>query len=739
MCGFAGILSLEDSLERSDKILEAMGQMFKYRGPDEQKIYQDAQISFVFRRLAIVDLENGSQPIWDKDKKVFIAVNGEIYNHKELRDTFFPTTSFLTNSDAEVVLHLYLKFGTSAFEKLNGMFAISIWDTRNNELILARDRLGIKPLYYFEQSNGLVFGSELKSLLAHPSCPRTLNWEDLQVPGVQDKPNIPSYIKNIHHFPAGNYAKYSLRSPKKLIFTPYWTIDEHLNKNVDISASEANQKYFQLVQDSLEKRLMSDVPVGLFLSGGIDSSILASLAAKSSKKIHCFTVLESATYHSGDAKIAKKVCEDNGLEFHPIVFSLERLLKNFNLAKLEQMIAMMESPRFDLEWYYKSELHKAAKALVPDIKVIILGQGADEFAGGYSNYLNSKFDSWSDYIRYSVEEANAESELRAKLVPERLLNCLRQSSGQIKLVSYKEKMRWFSYQLQHFNLWHEDRTSSFYGLESRVPFLDHRVVEFLASLPESLHEELFWNKNIVRNCAKKTIANYPVEHPKVPFFVTDENTAITDFAIGACKNIYHNFEEKYKNASFSCPINWKDTNQLYINSQKNNSTSGMFAWQLIEVMSIVIFQNFCSSPYPYLKDKDHDLSDHYPELELNKWNELESIFGATFYSSLESLDASSIVNIPESCEILNPLTEEEGKTALALLCDGKQLSRIEIPDSYMWIVMLLDEMGRHINAPKSIGFWADKVQVSEHDIIPIIKNLVSGGFLTLNSTLTVEL
>lgn len=728
MCGFAGILSTVGKLDRSLEVLKLMGETLKFRGPDDQQLFSDNQLSFVFRRLSIVDIEKGTQPIWNDNKTVFIAVNGEIYNHLELKEKHFADKAFQTTSDSEIVLHLYLKYGEKIFDELNGMFAIAIWDSRNGQLILARDRLGIKPLYYSKNERGLIFGSELKALLVHPDAPRSLNWSDLVSPGLQDKENTPTYVDGISHFPAGCYAKFCIEEKTEFSIIPFWDIKDHLIKKSNITIAEAKNRYLSLVKDSLEKRLMADVPIGLFLSGGIDSSILAALAAKNKKRIHCFTVLESATYHSGDAKNAKDLCESYGLEFHPIVFSLSQMLNQFDLQQLEKMIVMIESPRFDLEWYYKSELHKAAKALVPELKVVLLGQGADEFTGGYSKYLGSVFNTWDEYIALGVTKENRESSMRSKSIPERFIE---NSSVRVEqpLGKYKEKMLRYSYQLQHFNLWHEDRTSSFFGMESRVPFLDHRIVELLAEIPTEFHQELFWNKKIVRNCAKEVINQYPETHPKVPFFVSDQNTTVEDFAIGSCKNIYQEFVTKYQSVGGLEFIDWENLEHLYNNSQKKNPESAKNAWELIELMCIVIFSQFCLTPKKYITKEAHSVSGHYPQLPLADWQNLEHIFSDNHKSNKHSLTASSKINISEECEILNPLTEKEGTTALALLCNGKQIRRIEIPDSHMWIVMFLDAVGSHIHSPKDIDFWACKLQKSSAEILPIINDLVNGGFL----------
>ena len=328
MCGFAGFLNLDSGVVCTESTLKHMGEALQYRGPDEESIYQDDQLSLVFRRLAIVDLNGGSQPIWNDSKDVFVVVNGEIYNHIELRELLDESTIFSSQSDSEIILHLYLKFGTKVFERLNGMFSIVIWDTRLKKLTIARDRLGIKPLYYTHINGGLLFASELKALLVHPDCPRDLNWQDLQHVGLQDKQEVSTYVQNVYHFPSGHYLECSKDS--KNAPQAYWGIERHLKQNIERSDDDVINLYEDLLSDSIKKRLMADVPVGIFLSGGIDSSLITAIAANHNKNIHCFTVVEKATYESGDVENARKMARSLGVNFYPILFDLDEILEKFN-------------------------------------------------------------------------------------------------------------------------------------------------------------------------------------------------------------------------------------------------------------------------------------------------------------------------------------------------------------------------------------------------------------------------
>lgn len=730
MCGFAGLISFSGhSCDKSQ--LSKMGQALRRRGPDEETIYQDEYLSFVFRRLSIIDLQGGTQPIWNEDHSIFVSVNGEIYNHRELKGSLAGTHQFRSDSDSEIVLHLYEELGAKAFDLLNGMYAIVIWDTKKRKLILARDRLGIKPLYYAETDEGIFFASELKALLMHPKCPREFNWGDMEGIGTQQKPNVSTYIKGMNFLPAGYFAQ--IESAHKIKITEYWNIEDQFKKQfiATTNIEKIEQEYYSLLEDSVSKRLMSDVPVGLFLSGGIDSSIIAALIAKESKDIHCFTVVERTTYRSGDVELAKQVTSDLGLPLYPVFFNTNGIANNFKLADLEHLICLMESPRFDPEWLFKSELHRVAKQQVPELKVILLGQGADEFAGGYSKYLGSNWHSWDDYLMHAVAPSLKDSEMIINHVPERFCSKLNDtaSSTDSNIGIYNKKMKSLVYQLQHFNLWHEDRTSAYHGIESRVPFLDHRLVELLAGIPHEYHEELFWDKKIVRNVLKKCLPKYPLDHKKVPFFVTDDISSIDSFAISICINIYTSFKEKYIECDGAL-FRSEDVEAHYEQVKKGNKLSYISAWELIEIMSICIFNQYINNAEDYLEKYFFIDKPPLPLVEESQWEDLKQEYDNSNPSNnTEAWQLDSKINIPIKFQILNPLTEEDGATELILLRKADGNLKISVNDDYYWVVMLLDAMGKHTDNPKDIEYWSKKADIPVEQLIGVVSNLVENGFI----------
>ncbi|MCO7224295.1 asparagine synthase (glutamine-hydrolyzing) [Pleionea sp. CnH1-48] len=731
MCGIAGAISFNrPNCEQA--VLELMSQALEHRGPDDESFYHDDFLSLAFRRLSIVDVEGGQQPIWDQENKVFVVVNGEIYNHKELRSQLKNEHHFSTESDSEIVLHLYKEYGVEAFSMLNGMFALAIWDTISNTLILARDRLGIKPMYYAHVSDTLIFASELKSLLLHPDCPKSLDWQDLEIEGLQQKADISTYVKDVHYLPAASFMVFN--ADQNLKVNSYWSLDSVYGSATDKTAKQLESDYLALLDDSVEKRLMSDVPLGIFLSGGIDSSLLTALAAKRHTNIHCFTVVERTTYRAGDVQQAKAITEQLGLPFYPIYFDAQKIAENFDLNQLEEMIYLIESPRFDPEWLFKSELHKAAKHYVPDLKVILLGQGADEFAGGYSSFLGSDNQTWQDYLNREVSESVAFYERYNEQIPERFFQYVQ--SNELERVNgvsnpcanYHKKMALLLNQLQFFNLWHEDRTSSYHSVESRVPFLDHRIVELLASVPESLQEELFWDKNIVRAALQESMSNYPQDKKKVPFFVTDDIASINEFAWTIAANVYPAFKDKYLSQNSS--MSTQSYEKLYQDVIKRCHAKFDSAWQLINLMSLAIFSEYIKDAKTFLANFQRRQDAPLPLVQQGDWARLDEAFRQTAASpNSVSCLAEDLVNIPEFCEILNPLTEEEGNTCLILLHKGEEIRRIHVNDDFYWVVQVIDEMGRHIREPKSFGYWLGRSKAQEPQFFAIFNDLVEGGFL----------
>ena len=550
MCGFAGFINLAGLAGKEDERRKTLGDMLDriaHRGPDDETFYDDGILALGFRRLSIVDVEGGRQPFVDKKSGVVAAVNGEIYNHLQLRSRFEQNFEFCSRSDSEVLLPLYRDDGLGMLDAVNGIFAAVIWDRRRRRLVLARDRLGVKPLYYAKAGDLLLFGSELKALLGHPYCPRTPDWLQIRNAHALHVPEVPSFLEGVHHVPAAHMLMFDGTTPA---LKRYWAVDEYFAEPgapPGRPASHYIERYGELLRDSIRKQLMSDVPLGIFLSGGIDSSLIAAAARRDLDKFHCFTIEEETTAMTGDLGQARKVAAELGLPLHAVRYRGTGMLDElgFDLAYFEYMVWCVDSPRFNLEWFFKHELYRYVKTRHPEIKVILTGAGADEFAGGYSTSFNLSEGSWDSYLQSHVEPRSRAFRARenpglAADGPQTRLGLDRASRR-----GYQHMMYMNLVSLQVYNLWYEDRVSAAHGIEARVPFLDHRLVEFLVSVPEQYFGELFWNKQIVRAQLGSLLPSYPAAFPKVPFIFVPGNISINSLRTAIVARVYPAFSEKY--------------------------------------------------------------------------------------------------------------------------------------------------------------------------------------------------
>ena len=598
MCGFAGFLRFGEKrgtcCDRADW-LQTMGRQLARRGPDDEQFWIDNNLSFVFRRLAIVDVVGGQQPIWNETGTIFVAVNGEIYNHLALRAELRECHSFRTHSDAEVMLHLYEERGPEALQLLNGMFAIAIWDTQRQQLFLARDRLGIKPLYYSHVGDQLLFGSELKAIIAHPDCPNQPNWHDLKVPMPRS-----SYVSGVDMLPAGHYLIYD-QTTQTAHPVCYWSLEQHFvtqHQADHLSPQDYAAQYGDLLADSVQQRLMSDVPIGAFLSGGLDSSTMTAIAARYAPDLSCFTVIEPCTILTGDAAAAQQLSQHLQVPCHPVQFDPQHLIQqlNFSLSQFEYFVWMMDAPKFSLEWFFKHELHRYAKTICPDLKVMLLGQGADEFAGGYSNPAQKPLVDWDAYVT-DLKDNILPMFFAGRNLPESWtpwISEIAQESPppQTNHLFHGEMLR-RTIALQVHNLWHEDRTAASQGIESRVPFLDHRLVELLASIPSHYHAELFWDKAIIRQVAQRWLPESLAQRSKVGFFYAADNlTSIEQLMRQFLLGIFPEFSRKYLDLP-EMPFSKTRMLELFHEATTELESNFFIFKKLLNCMAMTIFASLC--------------------------------------------------------------------------------------------------------------------------------------------------
>lgn len=558
MCGICGAINWTESGDASE-IVRRMTPTMRHRGPDDEGYLSSGPLALGVRRLSIIDLEGGHQPIFNEDGSVAVVLNGEIYNFQELRKQLSDRGhTFRSRSDSEVVAHAYEEWGEDCVDHLRGMFAFAVFDRRNSQdgsdrelrgtLFLARDRLGIKPLYYHEDQQRLLFASEVRTLLASGAIPRRLSRAALESYLLFGSVGEPmTLIDGVLSLPPGHKMTIPLGARKRATPESYWDIAEHRrngetrrpgegvnadrNGNQSTYSVPASHQVRELLEESVRQHLNADVPVGVFLSSGIDSTSLAALASREVAGVHTFTVtFPEAEFN--EAAIARRTAEKFGTTHQELLLTGDDLL-----ARLSDAVAALDQPSMDgINTYFVSWAARQA-----GLKVALSGLGGDEVFGGYNTFrrmpqyqrisaLGSRVPTgWRRAMATALlgaGEATVRGDATRKLAalwdaPEslphpyffaRALFTPRQVTELMKRDTTRRPrdLPWWKWlaesagQADHRDAftavsWVETRSylvstllrdtdsmSMAHSFEVRVPFLDHRLFEFVAALPEKL-------------------------------------------------------------------------------------------------------------------------------------------------------------------------------------------------------------------------------------------------------------
>ena len=388
MCGICGIAGppSADGIDRS--LVEAMCRTMTHRGPDDEGIYTGKRIGLGVRRLSIIDLEGGHQPLANEDRSVWVAHNGEVYNFPELRRELISRGHrFSSRTDTETIVHAYEEWGEEFVHRLRGMFAFALWDENKKRLLLVRDRLGVKPLYYTLLNDGtLVFGSELKAVLIHPRVRRDIEPRALDFfLTLEYVPSPLSILKNICKLPAGHSLSYK---DGRIDIKEYWDIKPAAEEGGDPSKRrlpEIMDELYALLKEAVKLRLVSDVPLGAFLSGGIDSSTIVGLMRElGASPLKTFSIgFEEMSYN--ELPHARRTAERFATEHEE--FTMEPRA----LELTEKLIRHLDEPFGDFSIFPTYLVSQMAR---PHVKVILSGDGGDEVFGGYEHYQAQKIASW---------------------------------------------------------------------------------------------------------------------------------------------------------------------------------------------------------------------------------------------------------------------------------------------------------------------------------------------------------
>jgi asparagine synthase (glutamine-hydrolysing) len=560
MCGICGIVFSDRGQRAHRENLELMNEQIVHRGPDDQGFLVQENVGLAMRRLSIIDVQTGHQPISNEDGSLWIVFNGEIYNHRELRrDLEARGHRYSTKSDTETIVHLFEEYGDACVTHLRGMFAFAIWDRSKRRMFLARDRLGIKPLYYSYGEGKLLFGSEIKAILAYPGVNAEFN-----------RKTLAEYLA--FGYVAGEETMYS--GIRKLLPGHVLTFDgqgrieivRYWDLKVPVDAVDRGREYYvahyrELLEKCVASHLMSDVPLGVFLSGGLDSSAIAALTAKISKEqIKTFSVGYGEEQFS-ELPFARSIAEHIHSKHYEVRLSREEFF-----AALPRLIWHEDEP---LAWPSSVALYFVSRLAREHVTVVLTGEGSDETLAGYTRYpwtlLNSRIDSvyrglTPPFLRQVLRQAIAAAPLAADRLRQLEHTFLMRDGaslesfyfdnfysafsavGQLDLLTpealassgdaYRNSMDVWdrsSEDLLHRLLYtdintylvellmKQDQMSMAASVESRVPFLDHLLVEFAASIPAKYATKGLAGKLILKSAVEDLLPHEIVHRRKMGF------------------------------------------------------------------------------------------------------------------------------------------------------------------------------------------------------------------------------
>jgi asparagine synthase (glutamine-hydrolysing) len=518
MCGILGQISFKNTQQWNIKKFENSLLLQKHRGPDDKGIYSDNRVILGHRRLSIIDLDShAKQPMISTCKNFVIVFNGEIYNYQEIKEQLKQKGySFHTKSDTEVLLNAFIEYGIDAVKQFIGMFAFAIYDKKNEKVYIVRDRLGIKPLYYYQDNNNFTFSSEIKSILALNNIERKIDIDAVSSYFSFRYPILNNtFFEGIFSLPPAHYIELTNHSFE---IKEYWNVtDKFREQQYDKGEDYYIKELKNLLESSVKYRMISDVPFGSFLSGGVDSSVITAIMAKlSNTPIKTFTIgFKEEGYNEFD--YAKIIADKYQTEHHEILVSGENYINT-----MKHLIEYKDAP---LSVPNEVPLYLMSKELKKYITVVLSGEGADEIFGGYGRIFRSPYDyermkhidnlNWTEqekeefcinFIRkygamcferevdhfiniYSYTSLKEKKELLAETIDldsieEKFIDKFLHYFNELEDESYYNRLMYTFEKIHIVGLLHRvDTTTMATSVEARVPFVDHRLVEFAFTIP----------------------------------------------------------------------------------------------------------------------------------------------------------------------------------------------------------------------------------------------------------------
>lgn len=562
MCGICGYISRDRLLTEKD--IMRMNTSIAHRGPDASGIisFDNGPLccGLGHVRLSIIDLTGGQQPMSNENDKIWITYNGEVYNHEDLRkDLEAKGHQYKTKSDTETLIHLYEEYGEDSPKYLRGMFSYAIWDDIKKQLFVVRDRLGIKPLYYAHTDKGLVFASEIKAILQSGVLAPSLAKQNLsEYFSFGYLTNEETLFEGIHKLLPGHAMVFDDSGCR---VKQYWNVEYRVNEK--ITETEAIHTLKEMFFNSVKMRMMSDVPVGMFLSGGLDSSAISGVMSRlSSQPLKAFTIGFDKGYFS-EASYAKSVADQNGMEMYEVLLRPQDFVES-----IEQLIWHNDMP---IHFPASVALYHVSKKAREHVKVVLTGEGSDELFGGYGRYMSCHYNMkigkycdpfitkkmrdfiqrhvWRSPLPLKLKKAVSHSFLYHSLDIEEIIfdNYYRLGSSLYTRGIFRDGFFESTPQPQanqnyiaYYNefpesdtinkmlytdtktyleelLMKQDKMSMATSIESRVPFLDHKLVEYAASLPSSMKVKFGTLKHVIKKAVSDYVPDEIVKRQKMGF------------------------------------------------------------------------------------------------------------------------------------------------------------------------------------------------------------------------------
>ncbi len=563
MCGIAGMMKFGSGAQVEAGAVRQMCDVMAHRGPDDDGIYTQGPVGIGMRRLSIVDLATGHQPISNEDGTLWIVFNGEIYNHASLREPLISRGHrYRTHSDTETIIHLYEEYGRDCVQHLRGMFAFAIWDSRKKQLFIARDRLGIKPLYYSIRPDSFVFGSEVKVIMEAPGMSREFNRSVLpEYLAFGYLSGQDTFYSGIRKLLPGHTIELSENGDLRI--EQYWDLPSPSDDSPR-STEYYVQTYREMLDQAVSSHLMSDVPLGVFLSGGLDSSAVAALMTKIRREpIESFSVGYAEQTYS-ELPYARTVAQHLNSKHHEVIVSSDDFFD-----ALPKLIWQEDEP---IVWPSSVSLYFVARLARERVKVVLTGEGSDETLAGYTRYAFTLRNAAMDRAYRAVTPSALRRQLRQTLAESSLINAtVRRKLSHTFLA--RDGEAWSSFYFDNFlsafseaeqgdlltrEFIHEAPISSAYrnvlkvwetssgpmlrrllytdlktylvellmkqdnmsmaaSIESRVPFLDHVLVEFATGIPREVQIKGLAGKTILKKAMEDLLPHSIIYRPKLGF------------------------------------------------------------------------------------------------------------------------------------------------------------------------------------------------------------------------------